>query len=157
MKNLLLACGFMLTTAFVSSCGFNDRMRHLDAGRFHSDSIISLLANDSVYALFPEDHFQKRNLENILNAIRYHCNWETRRGQFTDYYSAENEGRHDIAYIYEYFLDCDSLRMVFTYHADEDAPELYGFTVEPLEMPTTLLQDPMKSILKNKDWDKPKH
>jgi hypothetical protein len=151
MKNSLLY--LMSVGAFLLSCGWNDRMRHLDAAKEHADKIIRQMESDSVYDLFPETFFRKPALEQIVGTLRDNCDWPARRGQFTDYYAAENDGRHDIAYVYEYFLDCDSLRFVFTFHADGDRPELYAFTIEPIESPTHLLVDPMKSILKDKDWE----
>lgn len=151
MKQLLVY--FLLSSALLMSCGWNDRMRHLDAGKDHADKILRMMETDSVYDLFPGNFFRKPALEQIVGTLRENCDWPKRRGQFTDYYAAEKNGRHDIAYIYEYLLDCDSLRFVFTFHADGDQPELYAFTIEPLESPTGLLVDPMKSILKDKEWE----
>ena len=42
-------------------------------------------------------------------------------------------GINSIAYIYEYYLTCDSLRFVLIYNLEKDKPELFKLNIEPLE------------------------
>jgi hypothetical protein len=65
-----------------------------------------------------------------------------------------DDGLESVSYIYEYFLDCDSLRFVLTFDTTKDSVELISMVIEPIEAECDLLVDPMKSILKDKDWEK---
>lgn len=138
----------------LSSCGFRNRMDHLDAGRKNADSIMDLMDNDAVLKMFPEKYFKPNQISTIIQPLRESCDWQKRRGKFVDFYMLNNGEEHDLAYIYEYFLDCDSLRFVLVYNTDGTKPELYSMKIEPLETENPLLVDPRKSILKDDKWDK---
>lgn len=74
-----------------------------------------------------------------------------RDGKFVDFFSMKNVGGTDqTAYIYEYYLKCDSLRFIFTYDMDKDKPVLNRFDIEPLEQPNQMIIFPEKQLKNRK-------
>jgi len=150
MKNVY----FLFMALIISSCGWNEQMKNLDAAHTKADDIIALWGTDSVLALFPESTFPKSTIIPLNDTFKSHCDWKSKRGKWIDYYTVNDNGDKSIFYIYEYFLNCDSLRFIIGFDTNGSEPTIKSFNIQPLEEECSMLVDPMKSILKDKDWNK---
>ena len=121
-------------------------MQKLEKAQALTDNIMENLDQTSVYPKFNEKYFPKDKLEPILGGIRQNCDWKKRDGKFVDFFNQKNIGGIDqTAFIYEYYLQCDSLRFILSVNM-EDEPELMGFTIEPLENENTMILFPEKKL-----------
>ena len=105
------------------------------------------LTDQKVISEFPEKYFPKDQTIKLLTDIKENCNWEGRSGKFVDFFTMNNEGKNSTAYIYEYFLQCDSLRFVLIYDMEQKEPELYKINIEPIELPSNMIIDPNKQLM----------
>ena len=111
-----------------------------------ANSVIENLDSDAVYSKFPEKYFPKEQIQPIIGGIKQNCDWKNRDGKFVDFFSQKNVGGIDqTAYIYEYYLKCDSLRFVLSINM-ENEPELMGFHIEPLENENKMILFPEKQL-----------
>jgi len=111
-----------------------------------ADRVIENLVSENVYKEFPEKYFPKEQLEPFIGEIRQNCDWENRDGKFVDFFSQKNIGGIDqTAFIYEYYLNCDSLRFILSVNM-ENEPELMGFNIEPLENKNPMILFPEKQL-----------
>jgi hypothetical protein len=117
----------------------------------NANFIISNLDNVSILKEFPENNFPDREqLKGIIGGLKENCDWKNRDGKFVDFATMkEIGGISSIAYIYEYYLVCDSLRFILFYNIDKDTPELFKLTIEPLEAENSLILFP-DNQLKNR-------
>ncbi len=122
-------------------------MEKHDKAEEKSDYIMTNLINPDISKEFPEKYFPKDQVENLLNDIKMNCDWENRNGKFVDFFTMNNNGNSRTAFIYEYFLKCDSLRFVLIYDMEQEEPELFRFNIEPIEQPSTMIVDPSKQLL----------
>jgi hypothetical protein len=152
MRTLQILCAAL----FLVGCNWNENMAKMDAARFQSDSIVDRLNSTELFALLPDSIGQQKGYQTLQQTLSESCNWEKRRGKFIDYYSVNQNGQRSIYFIYEYFLDCDSLRFLLHYDLEPKQPVLRSMNIQPLEQPCDFLVDPMKSILKDPKWDQKK-
>lgn len=111
-----------------------------------ADNIIENLDNQEIHQAFPEKYFPQDELETLLDGIRENCDWKNRDGKFVDFFSQKNIGGIDqTAFIYEFYLSCDSLRFVLSLNMEKE-PELMGFNIEPLEKENTMILFPKKQL-----------
>lgn len=136
------------------SCGLGSRMERLDSGRQQADAFLQHLG-DSVWAASLPTEAQVFG-RNLGNSIGSRCDWPRRRGKFVDFYMHREGNRQAVTYIYEFFLDCDSVRVLLTYNTASDSVRMESAFIEPIETENPWLVDPMKSIHKDKDWEKRK-
>jgi hypothetical protein len=62
-----------------------------------------------------------------------------------------NIGNDDLtAFIYEFYLKCDSIRLILTFNMSPKVPEFTGLAKEPIEADNKLILYPQKQ-LKNRD------
>ena len=130
----------------------NGKMKKSNLAHQNADNIIENLDNPNVLKEFPEKNFpDKTQLRNLISGISKNCNWKQRDGKFVDFFTMKNIGGTDqTAYIYEYYLKCDSLRFVFTYNMDNEKPELARFDMQPLEEPNNMIIFPDKQLKNRK-------
>jgi hypothetical protein len=114
-----------------------------------ADFIIENLINyDLIKDKLPEKYFQASQTKEFILGISQSCNWANREGKFVDFFSMKNIGGTDqTAFIYEYFLDCDSLRVILIYNMIKDSPELFKINLEPIEKENQMIIDPSKQLL----------
>lgn len=126
----------------------NKKLKQSNIAQQNADFIINNLDNKSVLKEFPENNFpDKSQIENLVTGISQNCNWKQRDGKFVDFYTMKNVGGTDqTAYIYEYYLKCDSLRFIFTYNMDKEKPELFRFDIQPIEEPNEMIIFPEKQL-----------
>jgi hypothetical protein len=147
--------GVLLILAGLASCQLETRMNRLDSGRKKADAVIEAIGDSARIALLPSDS-ERKHAGLFYRSLADRCDWTNKRGKFVDFYMHEEENHHAVSYIYEYFLDCDSIRLTLVYDTNQDSVSMVSAHLEPLETKNPWLIDPMKSIHKDKDWEKHK-
>ena len=73
------------------------------------------LDQPNVYEKFPPKYFPKTQLEPFLSGLRQNCDWKNRDGKYVDFFNQVNVGGiNQTAFIYEYYMKCDSLRFILS-------------------------------------------
>jgi len=141
----LLAC-----TVLLAGCGTQEKLEKIAKAEKDAAFIMANLDKEAVLAHFPAASFpanQVGTLKAIVADAGTKCDWQGKRGKFVDFCTISENGNDGIAYIYEYFLKCDSLRFVMLYNLEPKEPQLVKFLVEPLEKPNSLIIYPEKQLL----------
>lgn len=90
-----------------------------------------------------------RGLTEQVNTLMNSCDWNTKDGKKIDIMKVTENGQELYAHVYEYFFDCDHLRLIYFY----DNPMMYGtivdFIIENLEDDSKYVSGP-KRYLKSK-------
>jgi hypothetical protein len=130
----------------------NKRYQKSKIAQENADYIITNLDNENVIKEFPEVNFPDRQqLMGIIGGLKENCDWKNRDGKFVDFFTmTEVGGINSIAYIYEYYLTCDSLRFILIYNLDKDKPELFKLNIEPLETENPMIIFPEKQLKNRK-------
>ncbi len=113
-----------------------------------ADYIINNLDNIKIQDQFTEPEFKKEQIYKLIEKINNSCDWQNRKGHFVDYTTISTNGQFDVAFIYEYFLKCDSLRFILIYNLDSDDPKLIKFGIEPLSKQSPLVIHKERQLLK---------
>ena len=125
------------------SCGIQ---QHAE-GKQLADTIIENFDQASVVEYFPETKFPREQMDLVVKDLRENCAWEDRDGKYVDFYHMKKVGEYDLmSYIYEYYLDCDSLRFILTVDVAGE-PEMHHFNMEPLERENFMIVDPSKQLI----------
>ena len=134
----------------LSCCNVNEKIRKLDQGKENADFIMNNLSKPEVIEQFPERYFPYEQLKPAIDTLVAHCDLDKKEGKFVDFFTMLNNGKSSTAYIYEYFLNCDSLRFIYVYDFEPAKPELMHFKIEGLEQPNSMILYPEKSLLNSK-------
>jgi len=148
--------GIVLIYLLATGCQLNERLDRLDQGRKKADFFLDHLQDSVKMAALAADPTMALHVRNFTAALAERCDWAGRRGTFIDFYMHRSGDERRVTYIYEYFLDCDSVRVLLTYDTGSDSVVIHTAHLEPIELDNPWLVDPMKSIIKNKDWEKRK-
>lgn len=124
------------------------KVKRNELAQTNANYIIENLDKDEVLKEFPEANFKDREqLKNLLGGIRQNCEWNKRDGKFVDFFTMKDIGGiNSTAFIYEYYLKCDSLRFILIYNVDKDKPELFKINIEPIETENKMIIFPEKQL-----------
>ena len=127
-------------------------MNKVELAQKDADNIISNLNTTRVLNQFPSKNFPNRaQLQNVVSELDLKCDWKNRDGKFVDFYTMKNVGgTNQVAFIYEYYLKCDSLRFILTYNLFADNAELSRFDIQPLEVENPMIIFPEKQLKNRK-------
>ena len=133
--------------AFLTSCNVKDKLETMSKAKADSEFIMNNLNKPEIIDRFPEKYFPRERTRQFIDTLSKHCDFETKRGKFVDFYTMSINGASKTAYIYEYILNCDSLRFIYVYNIDTKEPELQNFNIEGIEVPNQMIIDPKKQLL----------
>ena len=123
-----------------------NNMKKMQEAREKNDYIIEHLDDKDIYTKFSDKYFKKEMIKRDLSYITQNCNWKKRDGKFVDFFTQKSFGGKDkISFIYEYYLNCDSLRFILTFDV-ENKPEIMSFYIEPLEKENPMILFPAKQL-----------
>lgn len=141
----------LLTIAIVGfsliSCGVKDKLEKHNKAKANADFIMDNLSKPEVIDQFPEKYFPRQQFAQFLEPLTKNCDLGSKRGKFVDFFSMLNNGKNQTAYIYEYILNCDSLRFIYIYDLEPKEPELFKFTIEGIEQENKMIIDHSKQLL----------
>ena len=137
------------TITFIGFGIYAKLVKHRKARDIADDVIVNLVEED-IYDRFLEEYFQREDLYPILEGFRRSCDWKARDGQFVNDVMRSNVGGTDVSvFLYEYYLNCDSLRFIITVNMEEE-PILMGLDIQPIETENPLVIRPDRQ-LKNRE------
>ena len=99
--------------------------------------------------LIDSEIIQNRGLEEKINMLKNDCNWNKRIGKKIDVFWLRNVDGDFFGYVYEYFLDCDNLRLIYWYNNASGNGKVVDFMIENLEDESMFVVSKRKH-LKNK-------
>lgn len=148
-RKLTLSLATMLFFSF--SCNTSNEMKKISIAQKDADYIIANLDKQEVLSHFPEKNFSKQEMAIIIDNISKTCDWPNRKGRFIDYVTYHGKrSAKNVAFVYEYFLKCDSVRFVLIYDMDQKEPDFYSVQVQPLETKGPLVSHPERQLLHSK-------
>lgn len=112
--------------------------------------VMDNLNTEEVKSHFPVSKFPLKQTDLLLGQLSSYCDWAHRKGKFVDQTTINSNGRNYIAFIYEYFLKCDSARFILIYDLGNEKPELGDFKIEKLTKDNPLIIDKEKELLNSK-------
>jgi len=128
-------------------------------------ALMILIISNSFYSfgqnghVFNKSHFpvhlidsviiQNRGLQEKINMLKNDCNWDTRIGKKIDVFWLKTTDGNYFGHVYEYFLDCDNLRLIYWYNNTSDKGKIVDFMIENLEDESMFVVSKRKH-LKNK-------
>jgi hypothetical protein len=80
----------------------------------------------------PEIIIEKRGLEEKIKMLAS-CDWPRRKGQYIDSFLLQTENGYLFGEVYEYFMDCDNLRLIYWFNNPSGRGEIVDFMIENLE------------------------
>lgn len=119
----------------------------MEKAKADSNYLMDNLQKADIIDRFPEKYFPRDKFRPFLLQLTDNCDLANKQGKFVDYFSMLNNGKTQYAFIYEYIMDCDSLRFIYTYDLETEKPELFHFKIEGLEVPSNMIIDPSKQLL----------
>jgi len=137
----------LLGIGILTSCGLKDKLDKQAKAKANADYIMNNLGASNILKEFPEKYFPKDQTEPFLKGLTSNCDFENKEGKFVDFFNMSINGNTQMAYIYEYILDCDSLRFIYYYDFQNENPELFKFFIEGIEIENAMIIDPSKTIL----------
>ena len=147
MKNLRLTIFLATTIGLLTSCNVKDKLEKMDKAKSDSEFIMNNLSKPETIDRFPEKYFPRHQTKPFIDTLTKRCDFNNKRGKFVDFYTMSINGASKTAYIYEYILNCDSLRFIYIYDFDTKEPELQNFKIEGLEVENKMIVDPSKQLL----------
>ena len=138
---------FLGAIGLLTSCNVKDKMEKMDKAKANSEFIMNNLNRPETIDRFPEKYFPRQKTKTVIDTLTKHCDFDSKRGKFVEFYTMSVNGSSKTAYIYEYILNCDSLRFIYIYDLDTKEPELQNFKIEGLEVENKMIIDPKKQLL----------
>ena len=110
-------------------------------GDFKEDSFPLNLIDESI--------IENRKLESKIKMLNGECNWTARIGKKIDVIWFSTDEGNLFGHVYEYFMDCDNLRLIY-WHTDPNGKgKIVDFMIEDLEDDSQFVSS-KKKYLKNK-------
>jgi hypothetical protein len=146
MRHLPTAMAIILITG-LAACGLSEKMEKHNKAKENADFIMANLNSPTIIEHFPEKYFPREQTRPFLDTLTKRCDFTSKLGRYVDFFSMNINGKNQTAYIYEYILNCDSLRFIYIYDLEQKDPELFNFRIEGLEQENKMIIDPKKQIL----------
>lgn len=147
MKYLQRIIFLSATTGLLTGCNVKEKLEKMDKAKADSEFIMNNLNKPDIIDRFPEKYFPKQQVRPFIDTLIKHCDFDNKKGKFVDFFTMSINGASKTAYIYEYILNCDSLRFIYVYDFDTKEPELQNFKIEGLEIENKMIIDPSKQLL----------
>jgi hypothetical protein len=140
----------VITLLILVSCDQKEISERHKKAKNAADYIINNLDKPEIVHKFPDKHFDKTYIAKNLSYLRENCDWKNRNGKYVDSFSQKKIGGDDrITFFYEFFLKCDSIRIIFDYIVENEEPEFVYFGIEQIEKPNKMIINPSKQLLNN--------
>ena len=104
----------------------------VDEAKVMADNLLNNISSGKAEKSFSKKYFSQEQTKIVLNSLRYDCDFANRKGNYINDYIHKEQGLTSVSFIYEFFLKCDSVRLILTYKL-ESKIELYEFKIEPIE------------------------
>ena len=105
--------------SLVAGCGVREKMEKHNKARANADFIMENLNQPDISNQFPEKFFPKDRFQPFLDTLTKHCDFNSKKGKFVDFFNMNINGKSQTAYIHEYILNCDGIRFIYVYDFDK--------------------------------------
>lgn len=124
---------------FINSCGRNPEEMKLAKAK--SDALLDAIGNGTANDLFPTKYFPKEQTVSLMGDLKENCDFKNRNGNFiNDFYEKIEGGDNKIILIYEFYLKCDTIRLLISYLEKANHEfELNGFKMESVDKPNSMI------------------
>jgi len=112
---------------------------------FSSDRFPSEIIDSNIIA--------QRGLVNKLDSLSS-CDWSSRVGKKVDVFWLQTEQGNFFGHVYEYFLDCDNLRLIYWSPNAKDIHPIVDFMMEDLEEDSIFVTSKKKHLKNKKKFKK---
>jgi cytoplasmic iron level regulating protein YaaA (DUF328/UPF0246 family) len=134
----------ILITLVLFSCAKVEQ-KQIEQAKKLSEKLLDDIASGKADDAFPKKYFQPDQTRINLSELKNKCDFANRRGHFiNDFYESRN-GYFNVHFIYEYYLKCDSIRIVISYNLNDNI-ELYSFKMEGLEEDNFMILKPERRL-----------
>jgi hypothetical protein len=147
MKTFSLTIILITVIGLLISCNVKEKMEKHNKAKADADFIMNNLNKPGTSDRFPVKYFPRDKFQPFLDTLTKNCDFDSKQGKFVDFFTMLTNGKSHTAYIYEYILDCDSLRFIYVYDFDAKEPELFNFRIEGIEQENKMIIDPSKQLL----------
>lgn len=120
-------------------------VKQIKEAKEKSDSLLTEIAEGNAEKEFPTKYFNSSQTKYFLNQLKYNCDFANRKGHYINDFTMNENGVNRVAFIYEYYLKCDSLRFILTYNLGNKI-ELYRFKMEPIEKDNFMIRKPERRL-----------
>lgn len=127
----------------LSACGVSLKDRELVKNK--ADSLLEKIALGTALNEFPVDKFPKEQSISFLSDLKNNCDFANRKGHFINDYIENINGQKRVNIIYEFYLKCDSARIIFCYNVNEKI-ELNGMRIEKLSTKNSMITKPERQL-----------
>jgi hypothetical protein len=134
----------------LASCFSKQQLKKKQAAKVDADYIIENLNKEDVKNHFPTATFPVEQTNTILAQLSINCDWAHRQGKYVDQATINSNGQDYVAFIYEYILKCDSIRVILMYNLERAKPELTDFKLEKLTKDNPLIIHKENELLYSK-------
>lgn len=148
MKTITHLFILAIIASFIS-CGVQEKLEKHAKAQADAEFIMNNLNKPETIDRFPIKYFPREQFRPFLDTLTTKCDFDSKQGKFVDYFSMSNNGKYQSAYIFEYFLNCDSLRFIYIYDFETKEPELFNFRIEGLEVENKMIINPEKQLLRS--------
>lgn len=90
-----------------------------------------------------------QRMQNLLS-----CEWETRKGKKVDVFWLKTERGNFFAHVYEYFMKCDNVRLIYWSTNAREIFPIVDFMIEDLEEDSRFVSSPKKHLKNKKKYKK---
>jgi len=124
-----------------------DKLKRLEDTHHKADNLLNEIAEGAAAKEFPTKYFPNtKELGFYLAVLKDSCDFKDRKGVFVNDWLEKKTGGDDrLSFIYEYYMKCDSLRLIITYNMG-DSVELSGLHMEKLSTPNIMIRKPERQL-----------
>ncbi len=110
-----------------------------------SDALLDSIATGNAESQFPIKYFNPAQTNIILGELKNNCDFSQRKGHFINDFYLNQNGINRVAFIYEFYLKCDSLRFILTYNLSPNI-ELYELKMESIKKNNFMITKPERRL-----------
>jgi hypothetical protein len=145
-KHWITWLGYILIGFALQSCVDSELK---DKALRKSNEIINQLDSETVYSSFSKKYFTQEEITRLTTHLRTQCDYQNRIGGFVnDFYESDLDAEPDkVNFLYEFFLRCDTVRIVLKFELAVD-PQAVGLTIEPIETPNAMVDKDKQFLMR---------
>jgi hypothetical protein len=136
---------FLMLSACVVLLAGCDNDDQISKAKIEADKLLNDISFGKANNSFPEKYFPANQTQPLMEELKEKCDFANRKGTFINEYLHESFNGRRISFIYEYYLECDSIRFVVTYKLGKEI-ELFEFILEPIEKNNPMITKPERRL-----------
>ncbi|MEZ4880258.1 MAG: hypothetical protein R2801_08865 [Chitinophagales bacterium] len=120
MKKILW---IMTATMLLSAC--NSAQKRFNLAKKSANELLQNMNQPSALSYFETPYFNKEQMQIIIGTIMQNCDWNNRATHsYTEKLIEDKEDGNVAIFIYQYYMDCDSIQINMSYNLLNKTPQL---------------------------------